>query len=262
MIERDGRAGDRVRRRRIHRPLRLRSPARRAASGSASPSAIRARPISSSRSAQVGQFGFAQADITNADSVRHARRRRDRGRSTCAACSARRCSARPCRRRAQRRRGGARGGRRRAGPHLRDRRRPAVAVQLRPHQGRGRGGGPQGLPERDDHPPVAGVRARGRSHQPLRRDGAAAVPSGDRGQAQFPAGLCPRPRQGDRHGRARSAALRRQDLRDRRAAGDEHGRASPGDPRDHRPDARHRRRCPTSFGDLLVAASAGCPARR
>ncbi len=43
-------------------------------------------------------------------------------------------------------------------------------------------------------------------------NGAAAVPAGDRPQNAVPAGLCPRPRRGDRQGGARSAAPCREDL--------------------------------------------------
>ena len=129
---------------------------------------------------------------------------------------------------------------------------PQLAVRLRPDQGRRRGGGPRGFPERDDHPPVAGVRAGGRSHQPLRRHGAAAVPSGHRRQAQLPAGLCPRPR-------ARRSPWPRS-IR-RRYGGKTYEIGGPQvmtmvelhqrDPRAHRPDARDRADCPTSSATLL-----------
>ena len=202
---------------------------------------------------QVGQFGFVQADVTQARTASQARvRGGDRGRSTSAGVFGR-----------QMQRVHVEGARnvaeaaREAGAaalvHISaigaD---PNSPVRLRPDQGRRRGGGPQGLPERDDRPPVAGVRARGRAHQPLRGHGAAAVPAGDRGaSATSSRSMSATSRKAIAAGRARSREAWRQDLRDRRSAGDEHDRASPGDPRRSPARSPKSSRCPTSFGSLL-----------
>ena len=144
---------------------------------------------------------------------------------------------RPCRRRAQCRRGGAR--RRRAARWSRSRR---SAPSLNPQSAYGRTKGEGEAAVREAFPEATIIRPSlvfGPEDDLTNRFAAMArlpfLPV-DRRQAQFPAGLCPRPRQGDRDGRARSRPLRRQDVRDRRAAGDEHGRAPPRDPRDHRQD--------------------------
>ena len=100
--------------------------------------------------------------------------------------------------------------------------------------------------------PIAGVRPRGPAHQPLRRAWRACrslpviAPSDP-----LPAGLCPRPRAGDRRGGARSASAWRQDLRDRRAAGDDHARAARRD-RSRPPASRPSwSTCPISPPTLL-----------
>ena len=216
------RACHRVRRRRIHRPLRLRIPVEERASGSASRSATRARPISSSRwarSASSASSGPTSPTPTaSARAVDGAERGHQPGRRVRPADAG--ASMSTARGTSPRRR--ARPARQRWSTSRRSAPIPQSESRLRPDQGRRRGGGARGLPERDDHPPVARVRARGRAHQPLRRHGAAAVPSGDRGQAQFPAGLCPRPRARRSPWRALDPArARRQDLRDRRPAGDD-----------------------------------------
>ena len=148
MIERAGRAGDRVRRRRIHRPLCLRMPVQGAASGFASPSAIRARAYIIQPLGQVGQFGFAKADVTNARQRSRSGQGRDRGRSTSCGVfgkAMQRVHVDGARNVAEAAR---EPGASAAGPHFRHRRRPGIAIRLRPHQGRGRGRGPQGVPER------------------------------------------------------------------------------------------------------------------
>ena len=135
------------------------------------------------------------------------------------------------------------------------------------------------------NPPTAGPRARARrqcarrsrarrssarrscsgprtSSPTASRDGPAAVPAGDRRQAEVPAGLCPRPR-ARRSPRPRSspARYRRQDLRDRRPAGAEHGELHHAilEITGRTPeivDASRLRR------EACCRASAGCPARR
>ena len=185
----------RVRRRRIHRPLRLRIPAeeRRPGARRAARSAQRLLPPAA-RPRSASRLRSRPTSPTPRASRSAVRRRRPRS-STCAACSAARCAASTSRARATSPRRRATAGaealvhvsaigadtssavRITAAPRAKARRRCA-----------------RRFPERDDHPPLAGVRARGRSHQPLRRDGAAAVPPGDRREAQVPAGLCPRPR--------------------------------------------------------------------
>ena len=195
--------------------------------------------------AQVGQFGSRRRRHHQRRAASTTRSRARPPSSTCAASSAARCSAihvEGARNVAEAARDAGAGALVHISAIGAD---PDGQSELRPHQGRGRGGASRGLPGRDDHPAVARVRPRGRPHQPLRRDGAPARPPGDRGEPQFPAGLCARSRQGDRACRARARPLRRQDLRDRRPAGDEHGRASPRDPR--RSPARIPRSstCPT-----------------
>ena len=161
---------------------------------------------------QVGQFGFVQADITNAASVRNAVKGATavvnlvgvfgRGMHAVHVDGARNVAEAAARRR-----------RRGAGPHLGDRREPDSPVRLRPHQGRRRAGRPRGVspcativrpslvfgPEDEltnrfaamARLPILPVIAAKRNFQPVYvRDLA----------------------QGDRHGRARPAALWRQDL--------------------------------------------------
>ena len=162
------RACNGFRRRRIHRPLRLRGLLKsgvRVRIAQRNPrNAYFIQPL-----AQVGQFGFEQADITNRHSVRHALRGATAVVNLCGVFG-RKMRRGPCRWRAQCCRSRARGrgadalvqvsaigadahspNRITAAPRARARRRSA-----RPSR-------------RDDHSPVAGVRPRGRSHQPLRR---------------------------------------------------------------------------------------------
>ena len=157
-----------LRGRRLHRPLRLRVSVQDAACGSASRAATRATPISSSRSAQVGQFGFEQADITDPAQRPQRGQERDGGRQP-------RRSLRPpmhavhvegARNVAEAARDAGAGA---LGPHLGDRRRPEFAVRATAAPRAKASGGPRCLPRRDDHPPVARLRAGGRPHQPLRR---------------------------------------------------------------------------------------------
>ena len=202
---------------------------------------------------QVGQFGFVQADITNARQRRATRSTARPRWSTCAACSARRCSAVHV--------DGARNvaeaardaGADSAGPRLGDRRRPAVAVRLRPHQGRRRGGGAQGAfpgatiirpslvfgPEDDLTNRFAGmarlpflpVIAAKRNFQPVYvRD----LGQGDRAWRRSIRSSYG----GKTYEIGGPQVMSMVELHQR-------------DPRAHRPDAGARRRCPTSFGDLL-----------
>ena len=126
MIERNGRACDGLRRRRIHRPLRLRIPVARAASGCASRSAIRAMPISSSRSARSASSASSRPTSPTRQRPRRGRRARPRSMNLCGVFG-RSMHGGPRRRRAQRRRGRARRRRWGAGPDLGDRRRPEIA---------------------------------------------------------------------------------------------------------------------------------------
>ena len=121
---------------------------------------------------QVGQFGFERADITNADSVRNAIHGATAVVNLCGVFGSKMRAVHV-------------DGARNVAEAARGRGREALVqisaigasleapVRLRPDQGRRRGGGAQGFPGGDDHPALAGVRSRGRAHQPLRRDGAA-----------------------------------------------------------------------------------------
>ena len=91
---------------------------------------------------------------------------------------------RPRRRREERRRGREDKPARPARPYLGDRCRPAQS-NLQRDQKRRRSGGAQGFSKGDDHPPVAGVRAGGRPHQPLRRHGQPAVAPRARAKRTF-----------------------------------------------------------------------------
>ena len=169
----DGRACDRLRRRRIHRPLRLRIPVQEGRAGPrrqprSAPGLF--HPAARRRS---GSSGSTRPTSPNADSVRNARQGRDRGRSTCAACSAARCGRSMSTARATSPRRRATRARRRWSTSRRSAPSPNAQSDYGRTKGEGEAGGPRSLPGRDDHPPVAGVRARGRAHQPLRRHGAA-----------------------------------------------------------------------------------------
>ena len=226
----------------------------------ASLSAIRAAPTSSSRWARSGSSASSHADVTEP------RQRPPRGRRARRGHQPRR-RVRPqmsavhvdgARNVAE----AARDAGAEALVHVsRHRRRPTAAVRLRPDQGRGRRGGAQRLSRRDDHPPsmVFGPeddltnRFAGMARLPFLPVIAA--------QSQFPAGLCPRPRAGDRRWPRSIRSARRQDLRDRRAAGDEHARASPRDPRADRAETRNSSTLPDIVG-ACSRASAGFRARR
>ena len=153
---------------------------------------------------QVGQFGFVQADITNATSVRHAVKG-----ATAVDQSVRRVRHGDAPVHVDGARNVAEAARDAGAGHWSTSRRSAPIRNRSPIYGRTKGEGEAAV--RKAFPKATIIRPSlvfGPEDELTNRfagNGAAAVPSGDRCQTQFPAGLCPRSRASDRHGRARSA---------------------------------------------------------